>query len=244
MDGSPIATVVNFPIHGTVLGTSNLQISADIPGAIANELEKRTGGIVVYVNGAEGDVNPIVVSNDFSGLQTAAIGNAENIFAAWKTLKPHRPLKFNSVEETVNIGAPKLNAYACVEIRNKSGDWLIPIEALGLPRSASLSAFNIDDHLFITIPGEPVTRVGLQMKALGQAAHFKTTSIFGLTNDYIGYILTSDEYRLGLYESCSSFYGPELGDFMTQGVQTLVQQINPTDGSVNREEPKTLEPIK
>ena len=32
-DGTPLVCIANYPIHGTVLGGKNLQVSGDVPGA-------------------------------------------------------------------------------------------------------------------------------------------------------------------------------------------------------------------
>ena len=58
-DGSPIALVVNYAMHGTVMSGQNLKISGDGPGVVAAYLEERLGGTVLYVNGAAGNIAPI-----------------------------------------------------------------------------------------------------------------------------------------------------------------------------------------
>ena len=57
--GRRLATVVNYAVHPTVHGPSNLQLSADVAGAIERALSARLGGSpVLFINGAEGDVGP------------------------------------------------------------------------------------------------------------------------------------------------------------------------------------------
>ncbi len=57
-DGAPLATVVNFACHGTVLGPGNLLVSADWIGAMRPRVERALGGLTLFLQGAAGDLNP------------------------------------------------------------------------------------------------------------------------------------------------------------------------------------------
>ena len=58
-DGSLIALVANYAMHGTVMSGDNLSISGDAPGTVAAYLEQKLGGTVLYINGAAGNIAPI-----------------------------------------------------------------------------------------------------------------------------------------------------------------------------------------
>ena len=53
-DGRRIATLVNWANHPETLGSKNTAITSDYSGYLRDELEKRLGGIGVYINGAVG----------------------------------------------------------------------------------------------------------------------------------------------------------------------------------------------
>jgi len=55
---APLATVVNFACHGTVLGPDNLLVSADWIGAMRTRVEGALGGLAMFLQGATGDLNP------------------------------------------------------------------------------------------------------------------------------------------------------------------------------------------
>ena len=59
LDGSPIALVTNYAMHGTVMNGQNLKISGDAPGTVTAYLEEKLGGTVLYINGAAGNIAPI-----------------------------------------------------------------------------------------------------------------------------------------------------------------------------------------
>ncbi|HET9732504.1 MAG TPA: neutral/alkaline non-lysosomal ceramidase N-terminal domain-containing protein [Acidimicrobiales bacterium] len=70
--GPPVATVVNFACHATVLEHDNLEFSADWPGAMNRFVERNVGGVSLFVQGAAGDVNPVWSRHD--GAEVARIG--------------------------------------------------------------------------------------------------------------------------------------------------------------------------
>src|SRR5690606_10018617 len=59
MDGTLLALVANYPIHGTVLGSQNLLVSGDVTGAVSAYVERKTGVPMLFINGAAGDLAPI-----------------------------------------------------------------------------------------------------------------------------------------------------------------------------------------
>lgn len=58
--GHRIATVINYATHAVVLGPRNLLFSADFPGAATRILAERHGGVALYLQGACGDIDPLV----------------------------------------------------------------------------------------------------------------------------------------------------------------------------------------
>jgi hypothetical protein len=58
--GAPVATLVNYACHPTASGPANTEVSRDWCGYAADAVERESGGVAIYVNGAVGDVNPAV----------------------------------------------------------------------------------------------------------------------------------------------------------------------------------------
>jgi neutral ceramidase len=58
-DGTLIAIIANYAMHGTVLSGANLQISGDAPGVVESYVEQKLGAPMLYVNGAAGNIAPI-----------------------------------------------------------------------------------------------------------------------------------------------------------------------------------------
>ncbi|MBY0232556.1 MAG: neutral/alkaline non-lysosomal ceramidase N-terminal domain-containing protein [Gemmataceae bacterium] len=57
-DGKAIATAVGFAAHPTMQPAKVFKFSADWPGAMAAEVEKRTGAPCLFLQGAAGDLSP------------------------------------------------------------------------------------------------------------------------------------------------------------------------------------------
>lgn len=84
LQGKPLAIVVNYACHPVVLGSDNLQYSADFVGVMAHTVEAAFGGapICLFVQGADGDINPYyattllkdgaLVRRDWTGEQLGA----------------------------------------------------------------------------------------------------------------------------------------------------------------------------
>jgi hypothetical protein len=70
-EDGPIAALLNFPCHATVLDGTNLQLSAEFPGVACRIVEQATGAGAVYLNGACGDVNPAWIAQDFASVERA-----------------------------------------------------------------------------------------------------------------------------------------------------------------------------
>jgi hypothetical protein len=88
-DGSPIATLVNFACHATVMNYDNLLLSADYPGAAVRTVERLIGGVGLLFNGACANVNPVWIRQDFSEVErVGAVIGAE----AAKVAAELRPL--------------------------------------------------------------------------------------------------------------------------------------------------------
>ncbi|WP_162529282.1 hypothetical protein [Segeticoccus rhizosphaerae] len=63
--GFPVATILNFACHATVLEHDWCSYSADFPGAACRDIEAAIGGVAVYLQGCAGDTNPVFTAHDW-----------------------------------------------------------------------------------------------------------------------------------------------------------------------------------
>ena len=57
--GQPIATLVNFACHGTVMGPANRLITPDFPGPMKRVVEAGVGGRCLFLQGSAGNQGPV-----------------------------------------------------------------------------------------------------------------------------------------------------------------------------------------
>jgi hypothetical protein len=90
-EDGPIASVVNFACHATVLSGANLMLSGEFPGAASRLLLEQTGAPCVYLNGACGDVNPVWIRQDFDSVERVGQiigGQALRVIGELRTIGP------------------------------------------------------------------------------------------------------------------------------------------------------------
>jgi hypothetical protein len=57
LSGKPLAILVNFAAHPTIIPASTLQFSADYVGAMKAAIEKELGAVAIFMQGASGDLS-------------------------------------------------------------------------------------------------------------------------------------------------------------------------------------------
>lgn len=112
LDGedAPIASLMNFACHATVLSGANLLLSAEFPGVACRIVEAATGAPTVYLQGACGNVNPVWIRQDFASVERAgqrvagaALGVIADLRAAGGGLRGHN-IRWDEFPETPVIG--------------------------------------------------------------------------------------------------------------------------------------------
>ncbi len=70
----PVATIINYNCHPTVLSAANREVSAEYPGAVIRALEESHSGEFLFVNGAAGDVSTRFVRKEQSFEEMERLG--------------------------------------------------------------------------------------------------------------------------------------------------------------------------
>jgi neutral/alkaline ceramidase-like enzyme len=217
MDGGPLAVLVDFTAHGTIMTEREMLISGGWAGNMQRTVETlMPGATCLYMNGAEGDIRPSgaqggsrwEIAEDYGrriGLQAAELATG---------LKPRKVKRFAMMGKMILLperqSPPGFIEIAGDEygVTQEQLDQLIQVM---FPEAAPIYALRIDDYQTVSFPGEAICQLGLSVKAALRAEGVKHPCIAGLTSEHIGYILTKDEYHQGGYETTVSFYGDGLG---------------------------------
>ncbi len=59
LDGNPVATMVNYACHPTIMGHLNKLVTPDFPGPMRHVVEHTVGGLCLFLQGAAGNQGPV-----------------------------------------------------------------------------------------------------------------------------------------------------------------------------------------
>tara|TARA_B100000700_G_scaffold309088_1_gene387611 strand:- start:2623 stop:4017 length:1395 start_codon:yes stop_codon:yes gene_type:complete len=59
VEGKPIATIVNYAMHPTIMGHENAWVTPDFPGPMRTVVEQTVGGLCLFLQGASGNQGPV-----------------------------------------------------------------------------------------------------------------------------------------------------------------------------------------
>ena len=97
------------------------------------------------------------------------------------------------------------------------------------PAALPLTVLRVGDGAIATMPGEPTREVGARTKATVAAAlrplGVVSVVVAGLTNEYVNYITTPQEYDRQHYEGASTMYGRQEGTFLQQELTELAARM-------------------
>jgi len=225
--GQPLAALINFTAHPTMMSAEQMEFSGDWPGHLQRTVESLAGKDVValYFNGAEGDQTTIARpdSGDSRWERAERYGRDLGIvaFRIWEKTPTsvNVPFEFHrqEIELPPNSWHPKFMETGGAEYGLTEEILREMLPKIYPRRTASLS-LRLGDLLLVGVPGEMAAELGRKIK---QAASKQTGAahpvIGGLADEWDSYILPAAEYRLGGYEASVSFYGETLGDTIVNG---------------------------
>lgn len=219
-DGSPMALIANYPIHGTVMSGANLKISGDAPGIVSEYVEEKIGAPVMFINGAAGNIAPIysVYPNEKAGhLSEFRVLLGDKIIEANKKInRPVENVKLFASEITVETArkpglswTDDMQKYSFI---SNAGDTLVRLPVRFLKINNDIAVWSAPLELFCEVSNEVRSR-----------SPFSYTFYFGYTNGWFGYLPTEAEWKHGGYEVdvVSPFTSRAAGDLTESVVDYL-----------------------
>ena len=192
--GEPIAFLVNYAVHGTVLGPKNLQITADLPGAVSRWVEEHSGdkAVAIYTAGASGDQDPIYrVGTDFG--QQAILGRivGEEVLRVAGSIRTSSAARLSAAQRVVSCPGRKPEGGAQ---RRKDGNYAFQDAD---PVDIRLSVLMLN-HIAVTgVSGEVLTLIGTRLK---KESPFSATIVVTHANGSSGYLPDDAAYDQASYE--------------------------------------------
>lgn len=220
-DGSPLALIVNYPIHGTVLGQESVEISGDVTGVVSEYVEQKTGVPVLFINGAAGNLAPIysVYPNPRAGhLSQFRVLLGDKIIDANKKITGLT----DSVKLTtgsITVEGPRKQGLSWPSYLNnysrttKDGVNLVKLPVRFLKINDDIGIWATPLELFCEISNEVRDR-----------SPFPFTFYYGYTNGWLGYLPTEEEWKHGGYEvDVVTPFTPAMGRTLTEAVVSYLE---------------------
>lgn len=213
-DEKIVAAMCNFNCHGTVLGVHNMQISADLIGAVRGRLANEFGVIPYTFTGASGDISnrQYRQGNDFQELDRVAKGVADILI----DINHYEPLNLNdfSIQHaTYHVAYDNTKFYNEYEtslakakeilqrkditqdewkLRNSEIACLLgKLNVKDVDFLVDCKVLHFHDLTMVTFPGELVSKFGLALRERTKTTHFL---LIGYADDYQGYFVEKEEY--------------------------------------------------
>ncbi len=219
--GKPLAILINFAAHPTVLGAENMTFSADFVGYARDAVEKMAGGaaMAIFANGAQGTIAPHAFQGDDSWQRAQNVGTilAAEAFKVMLMIKLQDSVDIKLVRTPLTLKIVPTSVFP-------------PAMSYPPGYESEINAISFDNRIaFVAIPGELGSILNFQVKERGKLLGFEKTFLLGLTNDALGYIISEDEYRHKTYESTISLFGPTFGSFIANESFQLLERLRPVE---------------
>ncbi len=227
-DGTMMAVLWNFAMHGTCFGPENLEMTGDIMGWTNRYIEASSSAISLFQNADAGDVDPdydLCRGDPQTWTGPPIIGKA--VLAAAESLSPSAEAKLSSATKSVDFGPVIFNAtLASTRFDNCSSGG--PIDVCTLCRvldckldgklqsgwietTPQFTAVRLDVGgkrcVFVTCPGEAIVELGWQVRNDTQKLGYSDTFFVGYSQNHMGYFTTPNEYEIGGYEAQLTLWG-------------------------------------
>ena len=223
-DGTLLALIANYPIHGTVLGGGSTVISGDAPGIVSQYVEQQTGAPLLFINGAAGNLAPI-----YSVYPNPSAGHLMQfrVLLGDKILEANRKISSTTDQITLAAGAlfvetPSKDSlkwspdFANYTRTTTNGSILVRIPIRFLKINDDIAIWSAPLELFVEVANE-----------IRDRSPFPYTFYFGYTNGWLGYLLTEPAWKQGGYETRVSPFTPSAARDLTESVVNYLQGHGP-----------------
>ena len=189
------------------------KMSADFPGEAQSFVEMCYGGKTnaMFLQGCAGDIRPNLPGYPYRCADEADIQWAGRDLGSAVV----RTLARSVTREQLQTRAD----YYPIRVASS----VVSLPGKQKRIEAELMAMKIGPYLLLTMPGEPMVEYGLKLeKSIADRA---TPIVVGYANGHVGYIATTDAYRVGGYEPNTSKLAPEAEPIILTELSRLADRV-------------------
>ncbi len=192
--GKTIVTLVNYAIHPEVIGSGRGILSPDLCGPLYERIESKTGGMAIFMNGAQGGM----VTADNRQPEGKEAGTWEECIRIGNLLADEalRIVSKAEVQQDPSLVCAARNIQFPVD--SEMMRYILtnsPIKMSTVKDNVVTTRLNyleIGSAKVLTIPGEALPNIGFYIK---RNMNTNNAFLFGLTNDAFGYMLTKVDFN-------------------------------------------------
>jgi hypothetical protein len=219
-DGSPIALIANYSMHGTALGPQNKLISGDAPGTVEAYVEKKIGAPMLYINGAAGNLAPIYsVEPDFAAAHITEF----NVLLGDKILAANRSMATSTSQVSLRasekrVATPRRAGFGWDD---SLGNYLEAAAGeAGMVRFPVRFLIINEDIALWSAPVELFCEISMGVRDRSPYPH---TFYFGYANGWLGYLPTRHAFTQGGYETKTNPFTAQVEEDFTHTVDAYLQ---------------------
>ena len=227
-DGKAIAAVFNYAAHPVYYGDKMLEVSGDWSGSFQRVMEARIpGAVCLFLNGAEGDASPhgSDAGTPAEKIEIYAAKLSDKAKALYDSVASESMPTLRGWAQTVELPVVTPHPFfllASAQLKATREQAMELVNRM-MPRKCEVTFLRIGELVLAGLPGEPTAPIGLAVKASLRDSGLARAAVVALTNGWLGYIVTVDQYKAGKYEPTMSFYGPTIGEVMLEGVKSGIR---------------------
>jgi hypothetical protein len=236
--GAPIANIIHYGTHGTAAGC-NTQITRDWSGVMTDRLERETGAITAFFNGAIGDVGPRLTNGFTVGdiTHVMELGGVAALHAlrAYRNIKEYAKVPIDCISGQIAIPFnPRMpleqvqkaietygNEIPSVNLEAQKYNYYKKVLASYESNETEMAVqetmqtiIRIGNVVFIQFPYELFSEISLRLR---ESSPFTHSLCLSSTNGSKGYFPSQDQICRGGYE---------IEMFLTNKVQTLIHNAD------------------
>lgn len=211
--------------------------SPSIYGLAAQELERETGGVVTFLEGASGSTHNLDLSGEECARRLKA--SVEETLAkvqpreVTKLAALKRPFKFR-VRRFDEAAEEAAVARYCRKYTGGGAEVIMKVfrnmrrelaTMQGQERETWLQVLRIGDVALVGVPAEYFTQLGLDIK---NRSPFRHTYVAELANDWIGYLPNYEGHKLGGYQVWTGYHSyaePGTGERIADEIVAMLKEL-------------------
>ncbi|KAL9654538.1 hypothetical protein ABK040_006603 [Willaertia magna] len=248
LDGKPLATLWNFAIHGTCMGSKSMLASGDIMGKVNQYIEQQLGGVSLFVNADAGDSDPTPEScsqkPEFYGAKVISA----KVMQERANIQTFNQMDLKVSSRLIDFGPTNLNltlqrvgncttggildvcSICASTIMRNVCDLNVHLDADWVENKPKFTAARItiggNNHVLVTNPGETLTEVGGWIRSdMSQLGFTGAGLLFGYSNNHMGYFASPREYAVGGYEGLLTFWGYDTALKIRENSKLVMQDV-------------------